>query len=108
MFARLAKFRPLQSWRARVAFRGIGVQTKAANDNRPGVRHPALQRRIPQPTLTCQWNWVGGDRGRLECRWQLDVGSAELDDPDQPRADWIARRWRCGSVALRRRATTGA
>jgi hypothetical protein len=76
MFTRLAKFRPFEP--SQVIPRG----TKAAysNDNLPGRRRPAGERRSPPPALACHWHLNESD-GRLECHWEatdLEEGSVGL------------------------------
>ena len=73
MFTRLARFRLFEL--PRVIPRG----TKAAysNDNLPGRRRPADERRSPPPVLTCHW-YLNESDGRLQCHWEtsdLEEGS---------------------------------
>jgi hypothetical protein len=73
MFARLAKFRSFEP--QRVAARWGEVMH--SNDNLPGRRRPAGERRSPPPALACHWSLNDSD-GRLECRWEtvdLEEGS---------------------------------
>jgi len=75
MFTRLAKFRPFEP--QRVAARWCKVTH--SNDNLPGRRRPAGERRSPPPALACHWSLSDSD-GRLECRWEpVDAEEAPAD-----------------------------
>ena len=56
-----------------------GTVAAHANDNLPGLRRPAGQRRSPPPGLAC--HWVPTDGNRLECRWQIDPGEIGIEEP---------------------------
>jgi hypothetical protein len=56
-----------------------GTVAAHANDNLPGLRRPAGQRRSPPPGLAC--HWVLADGNRLECRWQIDPGEIGIEEP---------------------------
>jgi hypothetical protein len=82
MFRKIAKLRPLETWRIAPGTR-VSVHS---NDNLPGFRRPAGCRRPrPNQTLACHWRLVDG---QLECRWNIE--SADGVPPDafkpQPRA----------------------
>ena len=75
MFRKLAKFRPLETWR-------IAPGTRAAvhsNDNRAGFRHPSGSRHPrPNRALACHWYLIDG---QLECRWDFEApDGAPFDD----------------------------
>jgi|ERR1700730_8331397 hypothetical protein len=95
MFTKLAGFRPFESWRA-----ASGLPSAMhSNDNLPGFRRPAGQRRSPKSALACHWYPIG-DEGRLECRWQAEANDgAPMDDLDQHRV--IGRTFDLSSVRLR-------
>jgi hypothetical protein len=65
MFTRLARFRPFEP--PRVIPRG--ARAAYSNDNLPGRRRPAGERRSPPPALACHWHLNERD-GRLECHWE--------------------------------------
>jgi hypothetical protein len=66
MFAKLAKFRPVQVRRAAPHWAQPANQVHC-NDNRRGVRRPASPGRTAT-TLVCHWVRING---RLECRWTI-------------------------------------
>jgi hypothetical protein len=78
--------RPAMHSRARHS-QAVHSQAVHSNDNLPGFRRKAVQRRRPKPALACRWYSI---EGRLECRWQAEVGdtmpSEDLDrrHPSEP------------------------
>ena len=73
MFTRLAKFRLFEPQRMMPLW-GTIVHS---NDNLPGRRRPASERRSPPPALACHW-YLNKSDGRLECHWEttdLEEGS---------------------------------
>jgi hypothetical protein len=79
MFKRLAEFRLVQSRRTAPGPREAIIHP---NDNLPGFRRPAAtgQRRPPSPALACLWF---NRKGRLECRWQVEMDDVPIDDFDE-------------------------
>ena len=81
MFRKLAKFRPLETWRV-----APGTRILHSNDNLRGFRHPpGRQRPRPNLALACHWYLIGD---QLECRWELEApDGAPVDDfQSQPKA----------------------
>jgi hypothetical protein len=73
MFTRLAKFRTFKPQRVMP----LWGKTVHSNDNLPGRRRPAGERRSPPPALACHW-YLNESDGRLECHWEttdLEEGS---------------------------------
>ena len=79
MFKRLAEFRLVQSRRTASGPREALIHP---NVNLPGFRRPAAtgQRRPPSPALACHWF---DRKGRLECRWQVELDDVPIDDFDE-------------------------
>ena len=84
MFKKIVKFRSFAPRRiARAGVQAVRSSNKPSNDNRPGFRRLAGQRRRPHPGLVCHWIPIDGS-GRLVCRWQAaDDAAALVDEPDQ-------------------------
>lgn len=66
MFTRLAEFRPFEPQRVAAPW----DEAMHSNDNLPGRRRPAGERRSPPPALACHW-YLNDRDGRLECRWEV-------------------------------------
>ena len=67
MFRKVAKVRPLETWRM---LRGTRAAVHS-NDNLRGFRHPAASRHPrPNPALACHWHLIDG---HLECRWDIET-----------------------------------
>ncbi|MBR1222286.1 hypothetical protein JQ557_30095 [Bradyrhizobium sp. U87765 SZCCT0131] len=75
MFEKLAQFRPFGP--RRVGGVATAIRTTVSNDNQPGFRRSAGQRRIPKPVLVC--HWILTDGGRLACHWEVDDSTAPRD-----------------------------
>jgi len=76
MFTRLAKFQPFESQRGMLRC----GKAMHSNDNLPGRRRPAGERRSPPSALACYWHLNQSD-DRLECHWEttdLEEGSAGI------------------------------
>ena len=65
MFKRLAKFQPFESQRGMLRC----GKAMHSNDNLPGRRRPAGERRSPPSALACYWHLNQSD-DRLECHWE--------------------------------------
>ena len=76
MFTRLAIFRLFEPPRV------IPRVIKAAysNDNLPGRRRPAGERRSPPPALACHWH-LNEASGRLECHWEAMDEEGSIGHP---------------------------
>lgn len=86
MFSKIAKFRSFEPRRVvSPCVQAVHSSNKPSNDNRPGFRRPAGQRRRPQPALVCHWIPIEGS-GRLACRWVVaDDVAASADEPGRSR-----------------------
>lgn len=76
MFTKLAKFRRLGPRHVTPHW----LEAAHSNDNPPGRRRPAGQRRSPQPVLACHWIFL--DDGRLECHWAVE--SSDETSAEEP------------------------
>ena len=80
MFERLATSRTFGQWLKAPLREAVRSDKFHSNDNQPGIRLPAGQRRRPQQALACHWIPTGDGAG-LECRWQME------SDEDWPTSD---------------------
>jgi hypothetical protein len=103
MFTRLAEFRPFEPQRAAAQWGKV----MHSNDNLPGRRRPAGERRSPPPALACHWSLNESD-GRLECHWETtDLEEGSVGHPG--RSLWATPRYEAEpAVAHRSLAQAGA
>jgi hypothetical protein len=84
MFAKIAKFRAVSSWRPAPS----PVTPTYSNDNRTDTRGRRGSVPDRHPILVCRWRPIIG--GGLECHWNIE--SADGSATEEPDGPWLMGR----------------